>query len=73
MSPAGTLTAWGIADLITDRLYNKIGRQALYVSAIAGSEPEHAGIPMVLPTDREAVDAAIATIGPIVLPRHASF
>jgi hypothetical protein len=54
-----------IADFITDRLYNKIDRQALYVYALAGSEPEHARIPMVLPTDREAVEAAIATIGPV--------
>ncbi len=33
-------------------------------STLAGSESEHARIPMVLPNDREAVDAAIATIGP---------
>ena len=34
-------------------------------STLAGSESEHARIPMVLPNDREAVDAAIATIGPV--------
>jgi hypothetical protein len=61
----GNADGVGIADFITDRLYNKIDRRALYVNALAGSEPEHARIPMVLPTDREAVEAAIATIGPV--------
>ena len=61
----GNADGVGIADFITERLYRKIDRQALYVNAIAGSEPEHARIPMVLPTDRDAVAAGIATIGPI--------
>jgi hypothetical protein len=61
----GNADGVGIADFITDRLYNKIDRQALYVNALAGSEPEHARIPMVLVTDQAAVEAAIATIGPI--------
>lgn len=61
----GNADGVGIADFITERLYRKIDRTALYVNALAGSEPEHARIPMVLPTDRAAVDAAIATIGPV--------
>lgn len=61
----GNADGVGIADFITDRLYRKIDRKALYVNALAGSEPEHARIPMVLPTDREAVEAGIATIGPV--------
>ena len=60
----GNADGVGIADFITDRLYRKIDRVALYVNALAGSEPEHARIPMVLPTDQKAVEAAIATIGP---------
>ena len=63
-SSSGNADGVGIADFITERLYRKIDRKALYVNALAGSEPEHARIPMVLPTDRSAVDAAIATIGP---------
>jgi hypothetical protein len=62
---AGNADGVGIDDFISDRLYNKIDRQALYVNALAGSEPEHARIPMVLPTDQAAVEAAIATIGPV--------
>ena len=61
----GNADGVGIADFITGRLYGKIDRQALYVNALAGSEPEHARIPMVLPTDRDAVAAGIATIGPV--------
>jgi hypothetical protein len=61
----GNADGVGIADFITERLYTKIDRQALYVNALAGSEPEHARIPMVLPTDHAAVEAGIATIGPV--------
>lgn len=61
---AGNADGVGIADFITQQLYDKIDRQALYVNALAGSEPEHARIPMVLPTLTEAVEAAMATIGP---------
>ena len=61
----GNADGVGIADFITERLYRKIDREALYVNALAGSEPEHARIPMVLPTDRAAVGAGIATIGPV--------
>jgi hypothetical protein len=61
----GNADGVGIADFITERLYRKIDREALYVNALAGSEPEHARIPMVLPTDRDAVEAGIATIGPV--------
>ena len=60
----GNADGVGIADFITQKLCDKIDRQALYVNALAGSEPEHARIPMVLPTLAEAVDAAMATIGP---------
>jgi len=61
----GNADGVGIADFITERLYRKIDREALYVNALAGSEPEHARIPVVLPTDREAVAAGIRTIGPV--------
>jgi hypothetical protein len=60
----GNADGVGLADFITQRLHDKIDRQALYINALAGSEPEHARIPMVLPTVREAVQAAMATIGP---------
>ena len=61
---SGNADGVGIADFITRQLYDKIDRQALFVNALAGSEPEHARIPMVLPTLAEAGEAAMATIGP---------
>jgi len=61
----GNADGVGIADFITERLYRKIDLKVLYVNALAGSEPEHARIPVVLPSDREAVAAGIATIGPV--------
>ncbi len=61
----GNADGVGIADFITRQLDRKIDREALYVNALAGSEPEHARLPMVLATDEEAIDAAIATIGPV--------
>ncbi len=60
---AGNADGVGVADFITDRLRDKIDLHALHVNAMAGSEPEHARIPMNFPSDRAALEAAIATIG----------
>jgi hypothetical protein len=65
----GNADGVGIADFITRRLFDKIDTRALYVNALAGSEPEHARIPMTLADDREAVAAAINTIGLVPLER----
>ncbi|MCP5151177.1 MAG: DUF2088 domain-containing protein [Ectothiorhodospiraceae bacterium] len=59
----GNADGIGIADFVTRRLVDKIDRRALYVNALAGSEPEHARIPMTMDTDREAVEAGLATVG----------
>ena len=61
----GNADGVGIADFITTRLRDAIDMNALYVNALAGSEPEHARIPMTMASDALAVDAAIATIGPV--------
>ena len=60
---AGNADGVGSADFITRRLYDKIDIKALYVNAIAGSEPEHARIPMVMDTAREATEAAAGSVG----------
>jgi hypothetical protein len=60
---AGNADGVGVADFITDRLRDKINMNALHVNAMAGSEPEHARIPMNLPNDRATLEAALATIG----------
>jgi hypothetical protein len=61
----GNADGVGIADFITTRLRDAIDLTALYVNALAGSEPEHARLPMVMDSDALAVEAAIATIGPV--------
>lgn len=60
---AGNADGIGVADFITRRLYEKIDLDALYVNALAGSEPEHARIPMTMPSDRDAVAAGVNTVG----------
>lgn len=59
----GNADGIGIADFTTQRLVDKLDLQALYANALAGSEPEHARIPMALPNDKEAIEAAIDSVG----------
>ncbi len=60
---AGNADGVGLADFITQKLMNKIDMKALYVNALAGAEPEHAKIPMAMPSDLDAVKAAIDSVG----------
>jgi hypothetical protein len=60
---AGNADGIGIADFTTRRLVDKIDFDTLYVNALAGAEPEHAKIPLTMPTDREAIRAAIDSVG----------
>lgn len=59
----GNADGIGIADFVTRRLVDKIDFRALYVNALAGGEPEHAKIPLTLANDREALQAAIDSVG----------
>lgn len=63
----GNADGVGVADFITRRLHDKIDLEALYVNALAGSEPEHAKIPMTMPTDQSAVTAGTESIGAIAV------
>lgn len=67
LTPAseGNASGVGEADLITQRLLDKIDREATYINNIASSRLARVKIPMTLPTDREAIEVALATIGPI--------
>ena len=64
---AGNADGVGIADFVTRRLVDKIDFQALYVNALTGGEPEHAKIPLTMETDRQAIEAAIDSVGLIAL------
>ena len=61
----GNAIGVGNADFITKRLYDKIDFNSMNINAIAASEVEVAKIPIVLDTDKKAVETALATIGDI--------
>ena len=61
----GNATAIGNADFTTKRLVDKIDSQATYMNAITSSCPEAVRIPPYYDSDREAIEAALKTIGDI--------
>jgi hypothetical protein len=64
----GNAVGVGAADLITQRLFDKMDREITYTNCIAGSALENAKIPVIRKTDRDALDVAFATIGPVDPP-----
>ncbi len=66
----GNATGVGLADFVSRRLVNKVDPKATYINCLTGLSPESARIPITLDTDREAVDAALGTIG-LVKPEEA--
>lgn len=65
LTPAskGTATGIGNADFTTAKLIGKIDRHATYTNCLSSCEPAMAAIPPYFDTDREAVTAALGTIG----------
>jgi Lactate racemase N-terminal domain len=61
----GNATAIGNADFTTKRLVKKINHQATYMNAITSSCPEAVRIPPYYNSDREAIETALKTIGPV--------
>ncbi|NQU63445.1 MAG: DUF2088 domain-containing protein [SAR324 cluster bacterium] len=61
----GNAVGIGLSDYISERLYAKINKSAMAKNAIAANTPEKGRIPISLPTDQEAVNAALNTIGAI--------
>jgi hypothetical protein len=66
----GNATGVGLADFVSRRLVKKIDPQATYINCLTGLSPESGRIPITLDTDREAVEAALGTIG-MVKPEEA--
>ena len=60
---AGNATGIGLADYTTQRAYEKIDFKAVNTNCITAVAPEKARIPMVLSSDRDALQAAFDTIG----------
>jgi len=61
----GNATGIGNADFTTGRLVAKIDPRPTYMNAITSSCPEAVRIPPYFDRDREAVDAALQTIGTV--------
>ena len=61
----GNAIGVGLADYTTQRLVEKIDAGATATNSIAGMTPEKGRVPIALKTDKEAVEAALTTIGAI--------
>lgn len=63
----GNANGVGLADFISERLFNKIDLRTTYINAITAQVPERARIPIVCKNDEEALQFASQTAGPIEL------
>jgi hypothetical protein len=63
----GNAVGVGIADVITQRLLDKIDMDALNINSITGVCPEMGKIPLTMKNDREAIEIAIKSVG--LIPR----
>ncbi len=61
----GNAVGIGLADYTTQALVDQIDLSAIATNAIAAMTPEKGRIPIALPTDRLAVEAALKTIGAV--------
>ncbi|RPJ11593.1 MAG: DUF2088 domain-containing protein, partial [Deltaproteobacteria bacterium] len=61
----GNAVGIGLADFTTERLVDKLDRVAMSINAVAAMTPEKGRIPIALKTDKEAVEAALQTIGAV--------
>ena len=64
----GNAVGVGIADIITQRLFDKIDMDALNMNTITGVCPEMGKIPLTLKNDYEAIEIAIKCVG--LIPRE---
>ena len=65
---AGNAVGVGIADIITQRLLDKIDMDALNMNTITGVCPEMGKIPLTVKNDYEAIEIAIKCVG--LIPRE---
>ena len=59
----GNAVGVGIADIITQRLLEKIDMDALNINTITGVCPEMGKIPLTMKNDKEAIEIAIKCVG----------
>jgi hypothetical protein len=59
----GNAVGMGFADFATRRLADKVDFKATYTNSITASSPIRSRMPIILDTDREALEVALSTIG----------
>jgi hypothetical protein len=64
----GNAVGVGVADVITQRLLDKIDMEALNINTITGVCPEMGKIPLTMKNDKEAIEIAIKCVG--LIPSH---
>ncbi len=65
----GNANGMGLADLTTRRLAHKVDFRATYLNTLTATFVERAKLPIVMESDREAIEAALRTIGSPPSPR----
>jgi hypothetical protein len=61
----GNVIGVGLADFVTRRVAEKFDSKPTYINSITAVTPEKARLPIVCENDKEAVDFAMATAGPV--------
>lgn len=61
----GNAIGVGLADFVTRRVAEKIDYRSTYINCITAVTPEKGRLPIVCENDREALDFALATAGPV--------
>lgn len=61
----GNAIGVGLADFITRKAADKIDYRSTYINSTTAITPEKARLPIVCENDKEAVDFALATAGPV--------
>jgi len=59
----GNAAGVGLADIISDRLLQKINWKPTWINALTASTPTACRIPIHYPTDRECLEAILPTVG----------
>ncbi|GAW93788.1 lactate racemase domain-containing protein [Calderihabitans maritimus] len=67
----GNALGMGLADVITRRFRNKVDLSTTYANVITSGFLERGFIPLVMPSDQEAIDLALRTCGRRVEPATA--
>jgi len=65
----GNAVGLGMADLASKRFFDNLNFYDIYMNAISGGDIDEARMPLVLPSDREVIQAAIITSGAVVAER----